>query len=137
MHSDAQSTPNKQFVRPDPMTVGAKKREIAVRYRKGKESFSMAKQRVAELRRLFVARYGNELPDDDAGRDDAKLAIDHIASRPDAKPEYIETFLRQWCPWMGADEIEKLTADALAKPLHYCADTLAERLAASQWEQAE
>jgi hypothetical protein len=81
--SAQKSTPD-QIVRPDPATVRAKRREIACRYKNSKkefsEPFSMAKQRVAELRRLFVARYGNQLPDDDAGRGDAKLMIDHIAA---------------------------------------------------------
>ena len=46
----------------------AKHREIAVRYRRGgeKKPFSMASVRCAEIKRLFVDRYGFVLPDDDA-----------------------------------------------------------------------
>jgi hypothetical protein len=37
--------------------------------------------RVAELRRLFQARYGHVLPDDDAGRDDAGCLLSRNLSQ--------------------------------------------------------
>jgi hypothetical protein len=129
------SIPDEQIVRPDAATVAAKKHEIAVRYRKGKRPFSMASKRVKELRGLFESRHGNQLPDDDAGRDDAKVMLDHMAARPGAMPAHLETFLRQWCPWMDADEIAEMTADAMAKPLRYRADTLATRLRLTEAER--
>jgi hypothetical protein len=140
--SAQKSTPD-QIVRPDPATVRAKKREIACRYKaehrykkREKPPFSMATKRVAELRRLFVSRYGNELPDDDSGRDDAKLMLDHIAACPNASPEHLEKFLRQWCPWLEPDAIGRMTADAMGKPLRYRADTLAHRLGLTDAERS-
>jgi len=118
--------------RPDPATVAAKKAEIKLRYRqnkKRKQPFAIASKRVAELRRLFKARYGKVLPDDDAGRDDAKIMLDHMAACAGAFPVHLETFLHQSCPWMAEAEIEKMTTDAMAKPIRYRADTLAKRLA--------
>jgi hypothetical protein len=41
--------------------IRAKHREIAIRYRNGKKPTSMAPLRCAEIRRLFVSRYGRVL----------------------------------------------------------------------------
>jgi hypothetical protein len=60
--------------------IKAKRREIAIRYRQGKKPrpFSMAALRCAELNRLWADRYGAALPDDDAGRDDARITAHHL-----------------------------------------------------------
>jgi hypothetical protein len=77
------------------------------------------------------------LPNDDAGRDDAKLMLDHMAACPGAMPGHLEMFLRQWCPWLEADEKAEMTADAMATPLHYCADTAAERVGLTDAERSK
>jgi hypothetical protein len=141
MYSDNAEKSTEATSRPDPATVAGKKREIAIRYRNrdryGKKPFSIPAKRVAELRSLFRSRYGNELPNDDAGRDDAKLMLDHMAACPGAMPGHLEMFLRQWCPWLEADEIAEMTADAMATPLHYCADTAAERVGLTDAERSK
>lgn len=42
----------------------------------------IASLRVSEIARLYRRRYGITLPDDDAGRDDAEVAVNHLASLP-------------------------------------------------------
>ena len=82
MYSHAEKAhPITKPTRPDPATVAAKKAEIKLRYRrnkKRKQPFAIASKRVAELRRLFKARYGKVLPDDDAGPTPSKP----LGSRP-------------------------------------------------------
>ena len=52
------------------------------RRRKGKRAAgNIIAIRCAELERLFIARYGRQLPDDDAGRDEAMLMAHHLAHR--------------------------------------------------------
>lgn len=103
--------------------------EIARRHssRKGERKFSFAAKRIAELKRLFAARYGSELPDDDAGRDDAFVMANHLAHGPDASRR-ITLWLGLTVPWMRSDEAESLTARVLRKPLRWRADTMAKRL---------
>jgi hypothetical protein len=104
--------------------------EIARRYDKDKGErprVSQAVLRCAQLRRLFQARYGHVLPDEDAGREDAFVMINHLAKRPDAQ-RLVPAFLSLWCPWMTTDEIGAMTTKVIAKPLRWKADTLAARL---------
>jgi hypothetical protein len=89
---------------------------------------------IAELRRLFTARYGRVLPDDDAGRDDALIMAHHLANRPDAG-RHISSWLTLWAPWMTSSEAAALTAKVLAKPLRWRADTLANLLHLTEAER--
>src|ERR1700683_121762 len=68
-------------------TAAAKNAETELRYntrRREREPVNIAALRVAELRRLFRARYGHVLPDDDAGRDAAthEAALANGGARP-------------------------------------------------------
>jgi hypothetical protein len=90
-----------------------------------REPVSIAALRIAELRRLYIARYGHVLPDDDAGRDDA-LIMAH-RKRPDAERR-IPAWLSLWAPWMTAGEVATMTIRVLNKPLRWRADKLAMRL---------
>jgi hypothetical protein len=110
--------------------IEARRREIRRRYRaKNRErKLSMAALRIAELRRLFQARYGDELPDDDAGRADARLMAQHLARRPGDQRRRIVSWCETWAPWMPADELEQLIADVIDKPRKWRADTLAAKL---------
>ena len=59
--------------------------EIARRYKAKqaqKPRVSIGSLRINELNRLFTARYGLTLPDDDAGRDDIVVMAQHLACRP-------------------------------------------------------
>ena len=116
----------------------AERKAIAQRYRKrGRTPAPMAALRVAELTRLLVARYGEFLPDDDAGRDDAALVCHHLARRSGGKaPQRIASWLEQRTPWMAADERAALADKVLANPLRWKADTLAARLRLTAAERA-
>jgi hypothetical protein len=108
-----------------PATATARLAEIDRRYKadKRERQVSITVLRLKELRRLFTARHRHELPDDDAGRDDALIMAHHLARRPDAE-RLIAAMLSLWAPWMGAKEAGALTAAAIAKPLRWRADTL-------------
>lgn len=107
----------------------ARHSEIAHRYDRGKrrEPFSITAVRVAELTRLFASRYGRTLPDDDSGRDDAYVMVNHLSLRPHAERR-IPLWLGLWAPWMGEDEVKALTARVVDKPIRWRADPLGGRL---------
>jgi hypothetical protein len=116
-------------------SVGARHAEIARRYvSPERRPVSIAMLRIAELRRLYRARYGHELPDDDAGRDDAEIMAHHLANRPDAERN-ITVWLGLWAPWMTGTEVANMTAKVIAKPLRWRADKLAVRLNLNEAER--
>ena len=107
----------------------AKHREIAVRYRQGeKKPFSMAAVRCAEIKRLFVDRYGFVLPDDDAGREDARIMAHHLAMLGGDQRARVTSWLCLWAPWMPDDDVMRLVDAVTSKTLRWRADTLAARL---------
>jgi hypothetical protein len=99
--------------------------EIALRYKpQQRERPSMAALRVADLRRLFVARYGHFLPDDDAGREDARIMAHCLARHPVDPRRRIAAWLELWAPWMISAEAGTLITTVMAKPLRWRADKL-------------
>jgi hypothetical protein len=117
--------------------IEARRAEIARRYKAKKRGrpASMAALRIAELRRLFAARYGETLPDDDAGRDEALLMAHHLARRPGDPRHRIAAWCELHASWMPADELERLIADVMARPRRWRADTLAVRLNLTEAER--
>jgi hypothetical protein len=91
--------------------------------------------RIAELRRLFLHRYGHTLPDDDAGRDDAFIIANHMAWRPDADRR-IPGWLSLWCPWMSTSDVADLTHRVLDKPSWWGPDALAKLLHLKEAERS-
>lgn len=89
---------------------------------------SIATLRIADLNRLFIGRYGNVLPDDDAGRDDVAIMAHHLVTLA-GNPE---TRIAEWCrlraPWLTITELADITADAIRRPRRWKADRLAWRL---------
>jgi hypothetical protein len=66
--------------------------------------------RKAEMHMLFRKRYRvDQLPNDDAGRDDGRLMVDHLMLRG-------EDHARRWAahgmPWMPEDELDEMIEDA-------------------------
>jgi hypothetical protein len=105
----------------------AERAEIRRRYRRS--PVGIAALRVAELEREFGDRYGGEiLPDDDAGRDDVKIMLDHLARRTGDVEQRMALWLDSRAPWCTGEERMALIARIIAKPLRYHADTLARKI---------
>jgi len=106
-------------------TIEARLADIARNHRGGKRGHRVpiAAIRVAEIRRVYKDRYGETLPDDDAGREDARILAHHLAQLRDPHRKVTST-LDTLAPWMRPDEVEAV----LAKPFRYGADKLAQRL---------
>lgn len=87
----------------------------------------IATLRLNDLGKLFRARYGNALPDDDAGRDDLHVALSHIAMLSNSRARmgrYVET----WAAWLTVAEARQTIDKALTKGERWNADQLAWRL---------
>jgi hypothetical protein len=97
---------------------------------------SIASLRVAELARLFKARYGNVLPDDDAGRDDAAIMVHHLAALTGDPRPRVMGFIELRCPWMPIAEAKALLVETIAKPRRWRADKLAWRLRLTSADRA-
>lgn len=83
--------------------------------------------RLNDLARLFRHRYGTALPDDDAGRDDALVALHHLV-RLRGHSGQAERWLDVWAPWLGEAERTEIIAGVTAEPQVWTADELAVRL---------
>jgi hypothetical protein len=84
--------------------------------------------RIRDLETIYRHRYGGQLPDDDAGRGDAMLALHHLAGHALDPRGRMLRWLSTWAPWFDPAEAAALVDSVLALPLHYRADTLADRL---------
>jgi hypothetical protein len=78
-------------------------------------TFSVASLRINEITRVFRARYGTELPDDDAGRDDLQFMFEQLAWCRDARKR-MHNFAELWAKWLSPVELEALVRFALAQP---------------------
>lgn len=83
--------------------------------------------RLNDLAKLFRGRYGHVLPDDDAGRDDLFVAVNHLACLPHPQKP-IDCWLEIWAPWLTVKERHDLVGAALISPMRWKADALAWRL---------
>lgn len=83
--------------------------------------------RLNDLARLFRARWGAALPDDDSGRDDLKIALNHLACLPHARGP-IAHWIEIWAPWLTVREQSEIVPPILANPQRWKADALAWRL---------
>jgi hypothetical protein len=112
----------------EPARVAALQFEIARKYaRRQRRPASLTSLRIADLRRLFLARYGRSLPDDDAGRADARIMAHHLARRSNAERRIV-SWLELQAPWMKPVEVKALIAEVFSRPYKWRADTLARRL---------
>jgi hypothetical protein len=96
---------------------------------------SLAALRIAELTRVFAARYGEVLPDDDAGADDARVMVHHLAQLATNQRRRISEWLKHRAPWMPQQAARELMEAALSKPIRWRADTLGARLGLTATER--
>lgn len=112
---------------------------IARRYEhkspKPRKPFSLCSLRIAELRRLFQARFGYVLPDDNIGREHARAMAHHLAQRPGDAGHRIKMFLEIWAPWMSPAEVPGLIRTIVNRPRKFTADRLATLLALTDVER--
>jgi hypothetical protein len=106
--------------------------EIRNRYRRRRKGPPMlgppASVRVAEIDRALTDRWGEILPHDDAGADDAFVMCHHLARRAGDPVIRMRGWLDRRAPWMPLADRQTLIERVLARPLRWKADTLAKRL---------
>jgi hypothetical protein len=61
-------------------------RQAKAERRSRRSPMQLVALRMHDLAKLFRSRYGIELPDDDAGRDDMDVALNHLACLPHPMP---------------------------------------------------
>lgn len=83
--------------------------------------------RLNDLARLFRARYGFTLPNDDAGRDDLFVALSHIATLARSR-DRMGRYVEIWAPWLTVAEARQAIDHALTEPQCWSADQLAWRM---------
>lgn len=118
-------------MRPSPEVVKAKRAEIARRYRRKFRHSSrsqFAAIRVAELNRLFTARYGEFLPDDERGREALEIVAHHLIQLAGHPQERFANWAGDHCPWLTIVEGRRLLAQIAVTPRSWKADSLAWRL---------
>lgn len=98
---------------------------------------SMASLRLRELHRLFAARYGPTLPDDDAGRDDIEIVAHHLAWLPGNTRTRIDSWIALYAPWMGIDERGMLIDRVTTGRKRWSADELARLLGLTMKERTK
>ena len=111
----------------------AKHREVDRRYAWDDRQRERAKYplivmfRLRDLETFFAHRYGETLPDDDAGRDDLYVMASHIY-RLGHPAKHIPAWARLWCPWMGDAGCARLIAEVAERQECWTADELAGRI---------
>jgi hypothetical protein len=88
----------------------------------------MSALRIAELNRLFEARHGTVLPDDEIGRECVWVAANHLIMLPGVPSVRFFDWAKQHAPWLTTADLEQLLADAASKTQIWTADGLAWRL---------
>jgi hypothetical protein len=119
--------------------VEAKLAEIERRYDQQKPERTLrlntiAVKRVAVLERYLELRYGRVLPDDDAGREDLVILLNHLAWNPIDPQGKMRRSIHSWAPWMDHDERQELVERIAAKPRRYRASTLGKLLRLTEEE---
>jgi hypothetical protein len=88
---------------------------------------SISALRRRDLEKVFRSRWGQTLPPDDAGLEDAELVLHHFTHLARARDRMTE-WLRLWAPWLGPPAAEALIDKVLARPRRFRADTLASKI---------
>lgn len=119
--------------------MAGKHNEIAIRYawmsrdqkhRRGSQKL-IGQVRMREIERLFASRYGDRLPEDDAGIEDLTIAANQIALMDGNAEDHILRWAWEWAPWLfmsGHHCPSSFARRVASRPLRYKADTLAKHL---------
>jgi hypothetical protein len=117
--------------------VNIRHRFIAAKYkahardkRPPKRGYSLTAQTLNQLERLFRSRWGSHLPDDDAGQDDLRLALNYVRGI-----EAKIAWAAKWAPWLSREDAEELTEEIAAAPRWLKARALGERLGLTDRER--
>jgi hypothetical protein len=121
-----------RLVRPSPELVKARQREIAKRYRKRHRRSATSPQfaaiRIAELNRLFQARYGECLPNDVMGRQALAVVAHHLIGLDGHPQPRLMTWASLRTPWLTIGDAKALLAEISLAPRRWKADMLARLL---------
>jgi hypothetical protein len=98
------------------------------RRRKKRSKFQMSAIRISELNRLFQARHGEVLPDNDMGRECVWIAANHLILLAGVPSVRLFEWAKLHAPWLTTAELEQLLSDAASKTQIWTADGLAWRL---------
>jgi hypothetical protein len=125
---------------PQARDIKAKLAEIRIRYswsRRKRPAQAFAALRLRELEAIFGSRWGRHLPDDDAGREDARIAAHHLANLPRGdQAGNVISWLARWAPWMSPREMGALSTEAIERNIRWKADTLASRIRLTERERS-
>lgn len=111
----------------------AKLKEIDRRYKKrgrrNRRRPSITELRLSELNRIALYYWPNrELPNDEDGRDHARVVVNHLAECRNPEKR-IDAWVEQWARAFDEDEdfedFEEMVERALDNPTHYSADSVA------------
>ncbi len=121
--------------------VEARLAEIERRYNQKKPERTLrlnmvAVARVGAIERYLECRYGRQVPDDDAGREDLVILLNHIAQNPIDPQGKMRRSIHSWAPWMAPDERQELVERIAAKPRRYKAKTLGRLMRVTEEEHA-
>jgi hypothetical protein len=121
----ARTTGKNRFAGETPQQI-AKHRNIARRHcRHRNDAAFIPRLRIKELQRIFAMHYREKrLPDDDAGRADLCLMVDHLAQ---IDPRLIRPWAATWAPWLSSNETDALIAE-VGPGKRWKADALAREL---------
>lgn len=111
--------------------------EAETRRRRKRRKPSLATLRIGDLNRLYRARHGEHLPDDDSGREAFALMAHHLAMLPPEPARRIAEWARLHAPWLTDDERDEIIATILDRPRRFRASRLARLLAVTEDERAD
>lgn len=103
---------------------------------------SLLAARIAELERYMGHRYGRMLPDDDAGRHDLTILLNHLAQIRDSAYGRMRATARVWTrvkpglSWIDDAELDELIGRIIARPRRYTAKKLGELTRLTEEEHA-
>ncbi len=85
----------------------------------------MASLRIAELNRLYRARYGDVLPNNETGRQMITIAAHHLIHLAGDPQKRLMTWCSARAPWLTVAEVAATLSEVASNPRSWKADSLA------------